>query len=212
MMLDAARAIQTIRFRAREWNIDPRNIACYGSSAGAGISLWLAFHDDLADSESDDPIARQSTRIRAAGAINGQSTYDMRIIREWFDIPELAPHPALFPFLGVKTSSDWDSDVIKTRMADASPITHLSEDDDAPVYMVYSRPNQQIDENTAADVWVHDVKMGLKLQEEMANLGLSCVVRGNKLRPDNDPYGSLREFIVATLTSEAEMQRSATRR
>ena len=41
--------MQYIRSRAKEWNIDPTRIASYGSSAGAGTSLWLAFHDDLAD-------------------------------------------------------------------------------------------------------------------------------------------------------------------
>ena len=52
MMHDAARGLQTIRHRAKEWNINPGRIVCYGGSAGAGISLWLAFHDDLADPKS----------------------------------------------------------------------------------------------------------------------------------------------------------------
>ena len=57
-------SLQTIRSKAKEWNLDPERIACYGGSAGAGISLWLAFHEDLADPNSDDPIARQSTQNR----------------------------------------------------------------------------------------------------------------------------------------------------
>jgi hypothetical protein len=31
------------------------------STAGACTSLWLAFHDDLADANTPDPIAREST-------------------------------------------------------------------------------------------------------------------------------------------------------
>ena len=58
MMKDAARCLQTIRSRAKEWNLDADKVACYGGSAGAGISLWLGFHEDLADPKSDDPIAR----------------------------------------------------------------------------------------------------------------------------------------------------------
>src|SRR5690606_8893886 len=46
MMRDAARGLQFIRSKAKEWNLDPERIACYGGSAGAGISLWLGFHDD----------------------------------------------------------------------------------------------------------------------------------------------------------------------
>src|SRR5262245_56454968 len=46
---DAARALQTIRSKAKEWNVDPARIGATGGSAGACTSLWLAFHDDLAD-------------------------------------------------------------------------------------------------------------------------------------------------------------------
>ncbi len=92
MMEDAARCLQTIRSRAEEWNLDPHRVACYGGSAGAGISLWLGFHEDLADPDSDDPIARQSTRITAAASSNGQSTYDLRTYRKWFKVPNLKPH------------------------------------------------------------------------------------------------------------------------
>ncbi len=61
--LDSARAIQFIRLNAAEWNIDPARMAANGDSAGAGISLWLGLHDDLADPGSDDPVLRQSTRL-----------------------------------------------------------------------------------------------------------------------------------------------------
>src|SRR5688572_22205743 len=58
--LDCARALQTIRHRAKEWNLDARLVASTGGSAGAGTSMWLAFHDDLADPKSADHVARQS--------------------------------------------------------------------------------------------------------------------------------------------------------
>ena len=104
MMHDAARGLQTIRHRAKEWNINPERVVCYGGSAGAGISLWLAFHDDLADPKCDDPIAWQSTRILAAGAMSGQSTYDMHTFRKWFGIPGLAMDSALPAFLASKAT------------------------------------------------------------------------------------------------------------
>ena len=61
-LYDAARALQFVRSKAAEWNIDKTRIAAAGESAGACSSLWLAYHDDLADSASDDPVARESTR------------------------------------------------------------------------------------------------------------------------------------------------------
>src|SRR5262249_56031473 len=60
---DAARAIQFIRSKAKEWNLDKQRLAATGGSAGACSSLWLAFHDDLADPKSDDPVSRESTRM-----------------------------------------------------------------------------------------------------------------------------------------------------
>src|SRR5215471_11919886 len=59
---DAARALQTIRSKAKEWNVDPKRVGSTGGSAGACTSLWLALHNDIAKPNSTDPIARQSSR------------------------------------------------------------------------------------------------------------------------------------------------------
>src|SRR5215211_6102613 len=40
---DAARALQTLRSKAKEWNLDPARVGSTGGSAGACTSLWLAF-------------------------------------------------------------------------------------------------------------------------------------------------------------------------
>jgi hypothetical protein len=72
-----ARSIQFLRYKSADFNIDGARIAVYGESAGAGSSLWLAFHDDLADPGSADPVLRESTRVAAAGALRPQATYDL---------------------------------------------------------------------------------------------------------------------------------------
>ncbi len=199
MMEDAAHCLQTIRHRAGEWNIDSKRIACYGGSAGAGISLWLGFHDDLAKPDSEDPIARESTRIVAAGTTNGQSTYDMRTFREWFGVPDLAPHPALVPFYAIESDDDIDSDRVKALMVDASPISHLTPDD-VPVYMNYGKGDVPVDETTSPGVWVHHVRLGLKLQEAMQRIGLECHVRSPE--HEESDYGSLDVFLIAKVKGE----------
>ena len=198
-MQDAARGLQFIRSKAGEWNIDADRVVCYGGSAGAGISLWLGFHDDLAKPESDDPIARQSTRILAAGTNDGQSTYDHRTYREWFGVPDLEPHPALVDFYAVKENEDWQSDRVAKLMTDASAITHLTKDD-VPVYMTYNRGDVPVTSDTNAGVWVHHVRLGLKLQERMRELGLECVV----VSPDRpeERYGDLPTFLIEKLKAE----------
>ena len=199
MMEDAARCLQTIRSRAEEWNLDSEKIACYGGSAGAGISLWLGFHDDLADPDSDDPIAQQSTRITAAATSNGQSTYDLRDIQEWFGLDEFKIHQAFYPLFDVEEDSVFFTDKrVIQLMEDSSAINHLTEDD-IPVYMTYGRGNVPVDKDTEPGVWVHHVLLGIKLQHVMKKLGLECRISS----PDypETRYGSFENFLIQKLTS-----------
>ncbi|MCA9058314.1 MAG: alpha/beta hydrolase, partial [Planctomycetaceae bacterium] len=80
---DAARALQFVRSRASEWNLDPQRIGAAGGSAGACSSLWLAFHPDLAVADSVDPVARQSSRLWCAAVIGAQTTLDPQQMQEW---------------------------------------------------------------------------------------------------------------------------------
>lgn len=82
-MNDSKRCLQYIRYNNKKYNIDKNRIACSGGSAGAGTALWLAFSDDMADPENEDPVLRESTRLTCAGAFSTQSTYDLF---QWDDI------------------------------------------------------------------------------------------------------------------------------
>ncbi|NOX98483.1 MAG: alpha/beta hydrolase [Verrucomicrobia bacterium] len=192
MMNDSARGLQFIRSKAEEWNLDSKRVACYGGSAGAGISLWLGFHEDLADPKSEDPVARQSTRIVAAATQNGQSTYDMRTFREWFEVPNLKPHPALATFYGLEKEESWESERVKKLMVDASAITHLTKDD-VPVFMTYGKGDVPVDENSSPSLWVHHARLGIKLKEAMDKLGVECHVtwRDNPSKEYRDMHAFL---------------------
>ncbi|HAN83059.1 MAG TPA: hypothetical protein DDW37_07480 [Verrucomicrobiales bacterium] len=56
------RAVKFVRSQSKRWNIDPNRLACGGVSAGALISQFLGYHDDLADPEAKDPIDKLSSR------------------------------------------------------------------------------------------------------------------------------------------------------
>ena len=98
---DSARAIQFIRHKARQWNLDPTRVAATGNSAGAGISLWLGFHDDLADPNSEDPVLRQSSRLTCMSVFNGQTSYDPRFIRDLLPGSDTYKHPRLAQLFAV---------------------------------------------------------------------------------------------------------------
>jgi len=57
-----ARAVQFVRSKSEEWNIDPKRLCCGGVSAGALISEFLGYHDDFADPKAKDLVTRQSSR------------------------------------------------------------------------------------------------------------------------------------------------------
>lgn len=163
-MHDAARAVQFLRHHAKEYNLDPDRFGATGGSAGAGMSLWLAFHDDLADPKSEDPIARQSTRLTCAAVTQGQTSYDPLWIKEHIG-GDAWRHPALELLYGVK------ADAYGAEHQEAfdaiSPRAHLSKDD-APVYLHYAAPKE-------GDI--HSAKFGELLKSEMDGLKLECVVQ-----------------------------------
>lgn len=79
----ARRALQFLRLNREVYNIDPERIVLLGSSAGGSTALWLALHDDMANPHSQDPVERQSTRVRGAVATEVQATLD---ILRWEDV------------------------------------------------------------------------------------------------------------------------------
>jgi carboxylesterase type B len=76
-LCDCKRALQFMRSKAGEWNIDKTRVGAYGGSGGGGASLWLAFHDDMADPYNHDKVLRESTRLTVVGAKQVQATYDI---------------------------------------------------------------------------------------------------------------------------------------
>lgn len=94
---DAARALQFVKSRAKEWNIDPDRICVSGASAGGFMALWLAFHSDLADAANADPIAHESTRVRCAVVYNPQTSLDPLQLRQWVSNYDYGHHAFLLP-------------------------------------------------------------------------------------------------------------------
>ncbi len=169
-MMDCARAVQFLRHNAAKWNLDPKRFAATGGSAGAGISVWLAFHEDLADPKSDDPVLRESTRLSCAlvGAL--QSTYDPREIRNI--VPGNAYDVSAIKFLfGLPVTWNWDTDkvddALDAKLKDGSPITHLTSKA-APVF-VYHNAKDNVPGN------IHNANFGKYLKEQMDKAGVECV-------------------------------------
>lgn len=190
-MHDSARAIQFLRSKSSEWNIDKKRFAAGGGSAGSGISQWLAFNDDRAQPDNADPILRESTRLACALPINMQSTYDPRVVKKI--IPgDAYKHPALPPFYGLPPEWDWDKDPYDEKLdkliKDASPITHLTKDDPPAFTFHFERSRKPGD--------IHHPNFGTHLKKAMDELGIECV---QKLDTDYESvaagYADMADFV-----------------
>ena len=172
--MDCARAIQYARLHAKEWNIDPARIGATGGSAGAGTSLWIGFHDDMADPKSDDPVLRESTRLSCMAVFGAQSTYDPLVIKVWIG-EAAARHPALEGFYGL-TWDQYDTPAARDMFKQAAAITWLTKDD-PPVYAFYSEARGPLPPNAKPGQGIHHITFGIKLKEKMEPLGIECTIR-----------------------------------
>jgi len=172
---DGARAVQFLRSKAKQWNLDSNRVACFGGSAGAGIAMWIGFHDDLANPASPDPVSRQSTRVQAIGTFGGQGTYDPARIKELIG-GRAWEHPSLLKVYGLRTFEEaLHPTPEKQKLYDeASAITHLTRDD-PPLYMVYGEddPNPP---NARPGAGIHHVNFGKQLKAKMDALGIENVL------------------------------------
>lgn len=172
---DAARALQFVRSKAREWNIDKQRIGASGGSAGACSSLWLAFHPDLADPKSSDPVARESSRLWCAAVSGAQTTLDPKQMKEWTPNSKYGGHAFGFTGDREKKLSQFDEflakrDTILPWIAEYSPYALVTADD-PPVYLFYSAPpalGQDQKDPT------HTSNFGVKLQERCKEAGVAC--------------------------------------
>lgn len=194
--LDCARALQTLRHRAGELRLDPGLVASTGGSAGAGTSLWLAFHDDLADPAAVDPVARQSTRLACVAVDNAQSSYDPRFAEKiGLPRPNFDRHPFFLPFYGIQ-AHEIDTPKAYALYEKMAPITYLTADD-PPALLSYSYPNDPVDANSNLGLVVHHPKFGLALKERMDALGIECIVqyRGQPGGPQLSPVDFIRKHF-----------------
>ncbi|MEC8243370.1 MAG: alpha/beta hydrolase [Verrucomicrobiota bacterium] len=168
---DAARAIQFLRTKASDWNFDPNRIAVTGGSAGAASSLWLAYHDDLADPKSKDPVLRQSSRVSGAIAMGGQTTLDPFLLQKKIG-PACIQHGMIWKTVGAKSIEDlmenWGQ--YKDLSLQCSPMTHVSKDD-PPVFLNYGKPAPI---PVIKGDGIHHAGFGRLLKEKCKKMGIDC--------------------------------------
>jgi acetyl esterase len=173
-MLDGARAIQFVRLNADALGIDSRRIAASGSSAGAGIALWVGLHDDMADPQNADPIARQSSRVTCLGVDGAQTSYDPRFIKALIG-GRAHEHPALRAFYGITSDAELDSPEKRKLYEDASPLNYVSADD-PPAILFYAEPKSPLPPDAKPGRGIHHPRFGEALKAKLDPLRIECIL------------------------------------
>lgn len=188
---DAARALQFVRSKASEWNLDKKRIGATGGSAGACSSLWLAFHDDMVEPKSDDPIARESTRLYCAAVNGAQVSLDPKELREW--MPNYTYGAHAFGLPNIQSLID-NREKVLPWIKEYSPIEHVSKDD--PAIGLFYRGEVPVVGSSPKDP-THSGIMGVKLAERLKEAGVDVVlVHPGESKP---MYKDSTEYLIDRL-------------
>jgi acetyl esterase/lipase len=201
---DAARALQTIRSKAKEWNLDPTRVGATGGSAGACTSLWLALHEDLADPKSDDPIARQSTRLTCAAVLGAQTSLDPKELREWIPNAVYGGHAFGFAGPGRQRPDEFEllianREKVLPWIKEYSPIELVSEDD-PPIYLDYPNQKQPPKVGQVEADPTHSAMYGVQLAKKLNSAGVEVIV-AYPAQAD-EKYGSIEKFLIDKLKAK----------
>lgn len=187
-MQDCARAIQFLRHKAAEFGIDPAKVALSGSSAGAVITMWIAYKDDMADSDSDDPVCRQSTRVSCIVPRSGPTNLDPKWV--WKHVGgSQTVHSSMPKFYGVN-DANYDTPTVSTLSRESSAIHHATADD-PPTLLIYGGrlDNVPLPEDASQGLVIHHPYFGKVLKDKLDELGVECEFHYGGPRPTHDDIG-----------------------
>jgi acetyl esterase/lipase len=178
-MGDIRRAMQYIRYHARDFNIDKNKIILAGNSAGAGTSLWIAFNNDFADAQNNDPVLRESSRVKGVVGLEPQSSYNIedRWVNNvfidynttWSEI--LANSPGdIQKIYGVASIAQYESPAIDSYRAEVDMLTLLTADD--PEIWINSTLRDVVPPFSAPDISSHHAFHARELKKRADAVGV----------------------------------------
>ena len=145
---DIKRAVQFIRYNSDKFNIDSDNIGITGSSSGGQLSLVIGTSDDAKNLESEDPVARVSSKVQAVAVfypptdfLNYGRTGGYMNYLEYGDLLAQSGVLGALKFNTFNESKfvyDVIDDPVKLKEVSKSVSpAHLITNDDAPTYIIH---------------------------------------------------------------------------
>jgi len=189
---DCTRALQTLRSKSTEWNLNKNKVGGMGGSAGAQLVMYLAFHDDMADPKSDDPFKRESTRLQCVAPNGGQVTMDLNWWTKHIPGYSNATHNVRQMF-GAETEEE-----LLKKNANVAALSLISKDD-PPVFMVYAMApdaDKPTDAGAARNWMVHHVVNGIELKKLCDQLGVESYLQYPGAK---NKYATTTAFLIEQL-------------
>jgi acetyl esterase/lipase len=124
---DCVYAVQFVRERAADYDVDPARVGALGFSAGGHLVALLGVLDEQRDLTADDPVRRHSSRLSCAVPYFAPTL----LTREQELDFDTRPPPELF------------GDAPDSAYAAASPVNHVSADD-PPFLLVHGEADRTV--------------------------------------------------------------------
>jgi len=191
---DSKRAMQFLRYKASEFNLNKTKFALMGSSAGAGTSFWLAFTDDMANPQSEDPVERESTRVSAAVGFGTQCSYDFERWQKVMDIKGKRDPSDTLPFYGFKHLDQLETKEGKALIDSLDMIDLLSKDD-PPFYVQNPQAGGPVDISNKNHLY-HHANHAKALKERALKVGVEHLCNAPKIGIIDSPNKDFMGFVV----------------
>lgn len=194
-----ARAVQFLRSRSGEWKLEKTRFAAMGGSAGAGTSLWLAAHDDLADPKAEDPVLRESTRLTCAVCNSTQATYDVTRWESFLGAPKpefRTSETEAAMFYHLPSFTELASEKGKAILEECAMLSWITKDDPP---LLLSNP-QVIEAPSNRGEWLHCIHHAREIHKHCEAAGASSIV----LQEVTGEKPTTTQFLVKHLSSAAE--------
>ena len=134
---DMNRAVRFIRYKAKDFGVDPGRVGVAGASAGGHLSLMLGTAGTAGDPKASDPVERESSRVQAVACFFPPTDFLN------YGIPGHAmihatdhgtPFRAAFDYRTFDQSKGMfepvkDEETLRQIARDVSPVTHVTPDD-----------------------------------------------------------------------------------
>ncbi len=154
--------------------------------------MWLAFHDDMADPKSSDPVLRESTRLYCAAVNGAQVSLDPKTVREWLPNYTYGAHA-----FGLANLDEVEKQREKLApwIKEYSPNAHVTKDDPAIGLYYTGVKGAKVGENHPDPT--HSPILGLKLAEQLKAAGVEVVFH-SATEPNKD-LPTAQAFLIARL-------------